>query len=159
MKQIPLGGVKGLGKFVLVDDCWYDVLIRYKWHIHSAGYAETFINGEHILMHQIVAMCMLKGKVVDHKDGNKLNNVEDNLRIVTQSENMMNQNKLSRKTSIYKGVCRSNAKWGIKRWVCQVKRNSKRVHHSLHMTETEAAKKYNEVVQDVFGEFSNLNKF
>ncbi len=38
MKQIPLGGKNGEGKFALVDDEDFDELNKYRWRIHD-GYA------------------------------------------------------------------------------------------------------------------------
>lgn len=59
---------------------------------HSDGYLFVTIYGEQIPKHRIVAAAFCDGasadKVVNHKDGNKLNNAASNLEWVTQSENV-----------------------------------------------------------------------
>lgn len=58
----------------------------------STGYLRVKVNGRTLQVHQILAVkyfgdkCI--GMQVNHKDGNKLNNKEDNLELVTQIENI-----------------------------------------------------------------------
>ena len=61
--------------------------------LHNDGYRFMWFNGRIVPMHRIVAKCFCdgyeEGKVVNHKDGNKLNNHADNLEWVTQRENII----------------------------------------------------------------------
>lgn len=66
---------------------------------HSNGYNTIGIEGKMYYRHRIIGACYLGLKLkyngqnlIDHIDGNKLNNHVDNLRIVTNSENMKNTN-------------------------------------------------------------------
>lgn len=58
----------------------------------KGGYLRAVLAGTHRLVHRIVAEAVLgpcpEGLVVNHKDGNKLNNMPDNLEYVTQAENV-----------------------------------------------------------------------
>lgn len=66
-----------------------------KWVIDK-GYAlgRFKVNGKSVAdkMHRLI-MDAQKGQIVDHIDGNKLNNKRSNLRFVTHAENMRNKSK------------------------------------------------------------------
>lgn len=78
---------------------------------HQDGYLFVTIHGEQIPAHRIVAKIFLKDTyaddlVVNHKDGNKMNNFVENLEWVTQSENIRHsiENHLTPNTvNTYKG--------------------------------------------------------
>lgn len=83
-----------------VDDEDYDRLIKYPWKIENNGntqYAFFFRKLRHgrkgirVYMHRFILGIAAKGKVVDHIDGNGMNNRKCNLRAVTQQENSMNR--------------------------------------------------------------------
>lgn len=58
---------------------------------HSNGYLRVIINRKDEYVHRIVASCFVENprncKEVNHKDGNKKNNMADNLEWCTRSEN------------------------------------------------------------------------
>jgi len=112
MKQIPLYGQYGHGKFALVDDEDYDELIKYRWFgiyakVSSNIYVvkNTRINDKwtNRRIHQII-MQPKKGEIIDHIDGNTLNNQKSNLRICTHQQNSSNKRKYKNGSSKYKGV-------------------------------------------------------
>jgi hypothetical protein len=77
------------GKFATVDAKDYDRLAKHKWTAYytcGKWYAGRNDHGKFILMHREI-MRARKGKVVDHIDGNGLNNCKSNLRICTYSQN------------------------------------------------------------------------
>lgn len=71
----------------LIDREDYEKVSKIKWHLNSNGYVRNKIKG---YLHQFL-IGKEEGKVTDHQDRNKLNNRKENLRIVTQSENMYNR--------------------------------------------------------------------
>lgn len=89
------------GKVALVDDDLFDIISSYKWSIAERKhgfYAQksfTGMNGKNapMLMHHLIAGHPLKGKVVDHLNGDGLDNRRSNLRICTYSENVRNSYK------------------------------------------------------------------
>jgi hypothetical protein len=98
MKQIPLTQ----GKFTLVDDDVYEWASQYKWHVLKGK--RTFYvvrnltkreklqdENKTIYIHHVVIGYPLNGLMVDHKDGNGLNNQRNNLRFVTNRKNSQNQ--------------------------------------------------------------------
>lgn len=101
MKEIPL--TQGLVAFV--DDEDFERVIAFgKWHAHRSGrkgkkvYAENtrwnkaLCRPDITRMHRFILGLPMKGSspVVDHLDGNGLNNQKANLAIKTQAENMQN---------------------------------------------------------------------
>jgi hypothetical protein len=102
MIAIPLVGKRGLGHFVQIDDADASIVAAHRWRLHSFGYATTVIKGADAKWHTVTMHRLIMGLphlgvagaprdgVVDHIDGNPLNNQRINLRVVTQSENRRN---------------------------------------------------------------------
>jgi hypothetical protein len=59
-----------------------------KWRLNNSGYARASVTN--ILMHTVI-MEPMDGLEIDHKDRNKLNNLDDNLRYATQWQNGANK--------------------------------------------------------------------
>ena len=93
-------------------------------------------------------------EIVDHINGNGLDNRKSNLRLCTPSQN--NQNFRIKKTSKsgYKGVCWHKAS---KKWRVTIKTVYKQVSGGYFSDKKEAALKYNELASKYFGEFARLN--
>lgn len=115
MKKIPLTQ----GKSALVDDEDFERLNHWKWHAAEDGntfYARSRKGGlskTQVPMHRDIIGAKT-GQIVDHIDGNGLNNQKSNLRICTNSENILNVRDLqSRNTSGVSGVswCRREKRW------------------------------------------------
>lgn len=158
MKEIKLTQ----GKVALVDDEDFEYLNQWKWCAHKAGkkfYARRacILNKKYqeIKMHRLIMDCVEgDGKIVDHKDGDTLNNSKNNLRICSHKNNIRNMNKSTLHTSKYKGVhLRKNGKWQAR-----ITKNYKLIHIGYFKIEAEAAKAYNIMASELFGEFANLNQ-
>lgn len=91
MKQIPLGGKLGKGKFAVVDDSDYSKLVMHGWSIDSTGYPQACCDGKKVRMHNFLLGKSCRDKQIDHKDRDKLNNQRSNLRFVTHKENNNNK--------------------------------------------------------------------
>jgi hypothetical protein len=149
------------GKVALVDDCLFDELNKYKWHLikgRHTYYASSFIkiddNFVQISMHRFI-MGVINSKIqVDHLDHNGLNNQKSNLRLCTRSQNSMNIKKRSNCSSIYKGVC-----WDKRRnmWQANGSVNKKQIHIGYYNTEMEAALAYDKFALKTYGEFALIN--
>lgn len=80
--------------FTIVDESDYEWLKKYRWFL-NAGYAYTnardaIIGSRKSNMGRVILKAPLD-KVVDHINGNKLDNRRENLRVVTALENYRNK--------------------------------------------------------------------
>ena len=149
------------GKVAIVDDADYDYLNQFKWHALKlagkfyVGRKLTVSKGKRnqILMHRLI-MKPDKGMVIDHLDGNPLNNQKNNLRICTHSDNMRNCKISIKNTSGYKGVSFLKKKNTYK---SAIKFNKKTIYLGYYIDPIDAARAYNAAAIKYFGEFANLN--
>lgn len=92
------------GYTFLVDKCDLKQVLESTWCLHkSSGYILSRRNGRLIRLHRMVTKAPC-GFVVDHINGDKLDNRKENLRIVTQKENSRNSKLRKNNSSGYPGV-------------------------------------------------------
>lgn len=161
-------------KFAIVDyDCPHEDIFAFKWKLLRASEKHEYavrnvyrgINpstGKKIykacLMHRLITGAK-ENEYVDHIDGNGLNNCKENLRIVTQTENLINTRKRVGTSSRFKGVSWSSER-GL--WVAQatIKTTEDKTRHKFvgrFEDEIAAAKAYDKVVYDSWGDLAVLN--
>ncbi len=143
------------GKFAIVDAGDYEWLSGRRWHIVASGntYAGRKEHGKTIYMHREI-MKPPKGMLVDHIDGNGLNNRRANLRVCTNQQNMRNIRKKPGASSIYKGVYHDKRR---DTWSAKICCGRKSTHIAVFATEIEAARAYDRKARELFGEFARLN--
>jgi hypothetical protein len=140
------------GKYATVDAADYEWLSGFRWHATECRgrfYAATVINGKSISMHRLI-MNPPAGMLVDHIDGQSLNNRRTNLRLCNRQQNRHNTR--PGKNSRFIGVFRRRDKWFAK-----VTRDRKCHFLGPFETEIEAAKARDEKAKELFGEFAWLN--
>ena len=141
----------------------------WNWYVrrHSKvnGKSKTF------LLHREILGITDPSVLVDHINGDGLNNMKSNLRLCNHSENRKNRhNKSDKHTSKYLGVSLKTIKYKYrvksgeerisitKRWEARIQHNKKQISIGFFDTETEAALAYNEKAIEFHGEFASLNK-
>lgn len=160
MKIVPLTQEK----VALVDDEDYKLVSRFKWHADemknrkNLWYARTGLpraggRSRGLRMHTLI---MGKGVLVDHRDGNGLNNQRTNLRIATRSQNLQNCAPWKH-SSRFKGVCRSRSEKLKKPWRVEIQHERKKLFLGRFRTQKLAATAYNEAAKKLFGPFARLN--
>ena len=141
-------------KVSVFDEIDLYLVAKHKWH-YANGYARRH-NGYGktcVLMHREILKAR-KGQVVDHINGDKLDNRRCNLRICTISENGQNSTLPINNISGYKGVSWHKVK---NKWIAQVMKEGKQYFLGYFETAQEAAHAYNEGATLLHGEFARIN--
>lgn len=152
MQTIPLTQ----NKIALVSDGDYPLLMQWKWTYLDngrSGYAVRWEKRRTIYMHRQI-MQAAAGQVIDHEDGNGLNNQRENLRVCNTSLNQVNRATQQRAIP-YRGVHRS--KQTDRPWKAQIKAQRRVYHLGAFATQEEAARIYDRAALHFFGSFARLN--
>lgn len=91
---------------------------------------------------------------VDHKDGDKLNNREMNLRVATNGQNIANSRSRKGASSSYLGVHWHKQNMN---WVVAITKDYQQVHLGSFWDEVEAAHAYDAAARAIHGEFARVN--
>jgi len=162
MQRIPVGR----DHFAMIDDEDLERVSKYKWrsggntYVSKAGHKTTYIYARavHPKTKKVVHLSRLilnarKGRIVDHINGDTLDNRKANLRTCTIAQNIRNQKKHNGgKHSHYKGVTKMNGNW-----IAQIVFERRVNYLGKFGTEQDAARAYNEAAQKLYGRFARLN--
>lgn len=141
------------GGFALVDDEDLPMLTQWRW-VHTRDGQSIYVTrsgSDRALMHRVLLQPSLD-LLVDHINGNGLDNRRFNLRTCTRAENARNRHRL-RSSSGYRGV----AQLSSGKWQAQIKVNGRSIYLGSHVTAEDAAKAYDAAARSHFGEFANTN--
>jgi hypothetical protein len=136
----------------IIDDADLPIIQVHRWHISSKdghAYAGTWIRNAHVRMHRLI-IGATKGAVVDHINGNTLDNRRSNLRVCTHRQNLANS---GARTGRFKGV--SHTRHGG--WRATIHIGKKQTHLGIFETEEAAARAYDAAAIRLHGEFARLN--
>jgi hypothetical protein len=147
--------IKISGYDVLIDDDMAEDILKYKWSVQSRRHGIYFAaktggpDGEKrtVFLHRLI-MGDPKGKVVDHKWGNHLDNRRKSLRICENRENSRNTKIPKTNTSGFKGVTKRGNKWEA-----NIKFNGEHMYLGRYDTAEKAAEIYDKKARELFGEF------
>jgi hypothetical protein len=152
------------GKVAIVDADDFERLSKFKWCAIKSSKGKTWYarrwtargKGKQapILMHREILNILIT-VLLDHKNGNGLDNRKENLRISTCSQNNQNRSKPKNNTSGIKGVYWNKRN---KKWMARIQANHK-VHYLgyFHELEDAATAYYNEAIR-LHGEFARLTE-
>lgn len=148
------------GKVAIVDDDTFEKYGKYKWHCVGGRYAARSVGGAKnkrmVYLHRLIADAP-SDKVVDHINGDPMDNRRSNLRVCTQSGNVKNQRVRNDNTSGYKGVSYAKQVSNKRPWEAKINKDGKTYHIDYFDNPHDAARMYNFWAVDMFGEFANLN--
>ncbi|MCP5399876.1 HNH endonuclease [Novosphingobium sp.] len=139
----------GRTRHALIDRDDHPLVAGHSWRFNGR-YAYAKSGSQTILMHRLLTGAEA-GFVVDHIDGDGLNNQRYNLRVCTQAENALNR----RRTfgmSRFKGVYFDRGGW---RSAVQI--NGRRHRLGTFTTEEQAARAYDKKAVELHGQFAATN--
>lgn len=152
----------GNGLFAICDWCDFNSVKSFKWNSTSLdsrvqwAWAHDVENGgekrKKVAMHNVI-MKPSEGFIVDHINGNGLDNRRSNLRIATRQQNTFNSVHKGG-TSKYKGVALDKES-GL--WRAYIAKDGKRTWLGRFPDELSAAIAYDKAAKDMFGEYAKLN--
>jgi len=122
-------------------------------HVGNRGYRNVVVNGRQYMEHRLIWIMHGNDPVemLDHIDGNQLNNRIENLRPVTNSQNQMNMRIPKDNTSGIKGVSWNKS---AKKWVGQVWKNGKNHRTKFFECKDKCAKAVADLRKSLHGEFA-----
>lgn len=147
------------GLVALVDDEDAEWLSARKWCAspdarNTITYAATSVKRDgrwtSVKMHRLI-MEPSPGFLVDHRDGDGLNNQRSNLRICTHVENLRNSRRLIKSGTGFKGVYRTP---NGKRFTASLRFNGEYRYLGSFDTAEQAHAAYCEAASRLFGEFA-----
>lgn len=136
-----------------IDDRDVELIEEFKWfacRYRHMFYAKANTQDGPIYMHRLLTG--FPNGVVDHKDRDGLNNLSDNLRVVSYLENNMNRRGRLNGSSRYKGVSKKREKW-----TASISVSGKKIHLGTFEKEEEAALAYDDAVLQEYGEIAWRN--
>jgi hypothetical protein len=156
----------GEGAYTIVDPDIYYEKCQFNWFLSDGNiaYPARMIKigpekTKRSYLHREI-MKPRKGKLIDHRDNDSLNNLRSNLRQATYSQNAMNRSKRADSTSKYRGV-----RWdkNIQKWHVRIgwKQNGRSVRKTIGYfdknKETDAARAFDMAALKYHRRFANLN--
>lgn len=154
---LPLGH----GRFTVIDAELAPLLNQWAWHYHRTskvrdiGYAaRTIAGGVMLYLHREI-LDAPDDIGVDHRNGDRLDNRRDNLRLANQTQNLGNAGGLwSSNTSGFRGVS-FHKRTG--RWRATIRVHGKQHELGTYRTPHEAALAYDQASRENFREFARQN--
>lgn len=148
------------GQAVFLSDEDYD-LISLTWHISSSGYVARNTprpNRRQMRLHRVVLARALgrelaRDELVDHANGNRLDNRRENLRIATGAQNIYNR-AVSVGVTGYKGVYRNTRS---RTYQAAITVNRKKIYLGSFYDPRDAARAYDVAARKVAGLFARGN--
>lgn len=127
---------------IIVNNDLLPKLKLHKWYVNANGYAERQVQKAYkrkaVYMHHEILGYPPSGKIVDHINGNKLDNRRENLRFITRQQNQFNRKK-DRGISLHLG-----------KWDAYIMVNRKKIHLGRFTNRREALQVRQEAEQKYF---------
>lgn len=152
--------IKIAGHDVLIDEEDLHLLLDRKWHVRanrSNRYVQRNLTDGHGYLgceslHRLITGCE-DGMVVDHINGNGLDNRRCNLRVCSHSENMQNRKMHRNNQSGYKGIYFDPDLNG-RPWRAQIRAYGRKYNLGRFDTAEEAYAAYLRAAEKLHGEFA-----
>jgi len=142
----------------------YDLIKNYCWDLHSdtnnsyiRAYSHTENNiHKYIFLHNLVSNNLNSNLVVDHIDGNTMNNRKYNIRICKQIYNIKNLKLYKTNKSGTKGVYYSKK---TNKWIANIQCNKNKIHLGSFENIDDAIKVRKEAEIKYFGEYNREERY
>ena len=146
---------------IVDDDDYYAIIVGKKWFAYQTGrnpktiYVASKVNGKRVILHRLLAGASNRFEIVDHINGNGLDNRRSNLRICSQRENLRNRGINRNNTSGYKGVSWENH---AKKWLVKIGVDGKKILIGRFDNKEDAAIAYKIAAIKFHGQFAQFTR-
>ena len=148
------------GYVAVVDSNDAQRIEQYDWLAHTSKTGAVYAyrrdaEGKTVFMHREIMMAGDDPRMIDHANGNTLDNRRVNLRFATAKQNAQNRRPIKDKTSKFKGV-----RWcpKSKKWRAEIRPSEGYKHLGFFDCERMAAHVYNCEALRQYGHFAWLNE-
>jgi hypothetical protein len=156
------------GKCAVVDEVDADLAL-YRWcylskpdskdvplqvcrtHRSSQGTGTRYLH--RVIMQRVVGRELSRSEIVDHKDGNPLNNSRSNLRVATRAQNSQNSRRYKNNSTGLKGVY-FDARYS--KWYAKIQVNKQSKFLGYYSTPEDAHEAYMSAAIQYHGEFARF---
>lgn len=145
------------GLFASIDLEDIDRIGTCNWHAVRDNCTFYAFSGNKVGLHNVIMSNNDGTQIVDHKDGDGLNNRRSNLRFATKSQNQFNKRINKNNSSGYKGVRFASWAGGENKWRASIFTDGKHKSLGYFLTPEMAAAAYDEAAIEIFGKFARLN--
>ncbi len=156
------------GYDVQIDDEDWDKVKGYTWYVDmpyfikkgrykiQASYYFPDKTHKTIILSRVIMGVAFSDKdvIVDHIDGNTLDNRKQNLRVCNNTQNCWNQKRPKNSKTGYKGVCYDKT---CNKYRAYLTKHRKRCNLGYYVSPEEAAKAYDKGALLCYGEYARLN--
>lgn len=126
-------------------------VLQHRWY-YNGRYVSSKVDGKTVYLHRFVTSAP-KGTHVDHKNKDRLDNTDNNLRVSTVSQNIANS-KATKNTGLPKGVGRIKGS-KLNPYCAQIMKDRKKIHLGSFPTAEAAHEAYCKKAKELFGEYFN----
>ena len=99
-------------EYAIIDVCDYDKVKDHRWFLTAQKYAGTNINGTGVLLHRMI-MNNPSGMLVDHINGDRIDDRRCNLRLASALENSWNTKAKNSSSTGYKNISKIKNSWQV----------------------------------------------
>jgi hypothetical protein len=152
--NVPLCGARSEGLTCIVDDSDAELVMLRRWYAHHEGYDRSHVyavsDRPSVRMHRLI-LGVSRGCIVDHVNGDGLDNRKCNLRIATIGDNARNRRKVGGRVPFKGVVVDGNA------FVARIAHNGRSLHCGRFSSARDAAIAYDSAAIRLHGEFACTN--
>jgi len=145
------------GYEIIISSCDTERVMAHKWVKQFSTRGKYFSSyfpdiKRRLTLHRYLTNCP-KGMLVDHINGNMLDNRQENLRVCNSIQNGCNRSKQKNNKSGYKGVYQDKK---TKRWKAYIRTKGKDIHLGYFETPEKAYEAYSIASKKYHGEYGHV---
>lgn len=145
------------GKTIYFDEEDKNIVFKHSWYLQRCGGTKYYVahggSKNRIWLHREIIKPQ-DNQIVDHINGNPLDNRRLNLRACNTKQNNRNSTIHKDNKSGFKGVHYMKDR---NKWASQIRVDGKKINLGFYKDKIEAAKAYNDASITYFGAFAKLN--